>query len=78
MVTFPEFLAGVTVFGLIVMFAAWFNGGKTIRELGAKMDNLGKIVVEENELTRKELGEMRSEMRDLLTKILHAIEARGV
>jgi HAMP domain-containing protein len=78
MVTFAEFLAGATVFAAIIGLVAWFNGRRTIAELG-------KVIRQENELTRKELGEMRSEfrdmraeMRDLLTKILHAIEARGV
>jgi predicted nuclease with TOPRIM domain len=77
-----------TVFGLIVMFAAWFNGRRTILHLGGKLDGLSKELGE----MRKEVGEMRSEFRDmrsefrdmrtetgdLLTKILHAIEARGI
>jgi hypothetical protein len=78
MVTFAEFLAGATVFGLIVMFAAWFNGRRTVAKLGGAIGELKDVVVRENELTRKELRDGFEKMSDTLSKILHAIEARRV
>jgi Zn-dependent protease with chaperone function len=89
MVTYGELinvgLVMATVFGLIVMFAAWFNGRRTVVKLGGAIGELKDVVVRENELTRKELGERLDKVErtlvgigETLSKILHAIEARGV
>jgi hypothetical protein len=89
MVTYGELinvgLVMATVFGLIVMFAAWFNGRRTVVKLGGAIGELKDVVVRENELTRKELGERLDKVErtlvgigETLSKILHAIEARRV